>query len=135
MHSEIYIKQYVVSYLLELRNLAVNRRHLDVEITSRMKGSNVLLGTRRMKKDGGKALGEGNQDYWDLQDDLLQPSKVAIVDDTNAYRLFGDRIFCAPQEDILEGTLVEKFRFILYRSYVIRTISLSRFSTPELPSQ
>ncbi len=69
-----------------------------------MKGSNVVLGTRRVKKVGGKAFAEGNQDDWDFQDDLLQPNEVAIVDDTNAYRLFGDRIFCAPQEDILEGT-------------------------------
>ncbi len=69
----------------------------------RMKRSNVLPGSRRVKKDGGKALGGGNQEDWDFQDDLLQPSEVAIVDDTNAYRLFGHRIFCAPQEEILEG--------------------------------
>jgi hypothetical protein len=68
-----------------------------------MKESNVLLGSRRVKRDGGKALGERNQEDWDFQDDLFQPNEVAIVDDTNAYRLFGRRIFCAPQEDILEG--------------------------------
>jgi hypothetical protein len=68
-----------------------------------MKGSNVLLGSRRVKRDGGKALGEGRRQDWDFQDELLQPNEVAIVDDSNAYRLFGDRIFCAPQEDILEG--------------------------------
>ena len=68
-----------------------------------MKESNLLLGSRRVKKDGGKASGEGNQDDWDFQDELLRPNEVAIVDDTNLYRLFGDRIFCAPQEDILEG--------------------------------
>lgn len=68
-----------------------------------MKDSNVLLASRRVKKDGGKALGEGNQEDWDFQDDLLQPHEVAIVDDTNAYRLFAHRIFCAPQEDVLEG--------------------------------
>ena len=68
-----------------------------------MRGSNVLLGSRRRRKDGAKALGEGNQEDWDFQDELLQPSEVAIVDDTIAYRLFGDCIFCAPQEEILEG--------------------------------
>jgi hypothetical protein len=109
MLSENSSKPYFVSYLFELRNLAVNRQRLEPVIISRMKESNVLLGTRRVKKDGGKALYEGNQDDWDLQDDLLQPNDVAIVDDTNAYRLFGDRIFCGPQEDILEGTLVERF--------------------------
>ena len=63
----------------------------------------MLLGTRRVKKSGHKDLGGGNQDDWDFEDDFLQPNKVAIVDDINAYRLFGERIFCAPQEDILEG--------------------------------
>jgi hypothetical protein len=92
-----------VSYLYELRNLAVNRQRLGPRITSRMKGSNVLLGSRRVKKDGGNALGEGNQEDLDSQDDLPQPNEVAIVDDTDAYRLFGHRIFCAPREDILEG--------------------------------
>ena len=103
-----------------------------------MKRSNVLLGSRRVKNDVGKTSSEGDEDEWDLQDDLLQPSKVAIADDTNAYQLFGDRIFCAPQEDILEGTLVEFFRSFVHYSpilTVIRTIPLPRLSTPEHPSQ
>lgn len=70
-----------------------------------MKRSNVLLGSRRLKKTGDKTSGEGDEDDWDYQDDLLPPNKVAVANDNNAYRLFGDRIFCAPQEDILEGTL------------------------------
>jgi Protein of unknown function (DUF3684) len=69
-----------------------------------MKRSNVLLGSRRLKKTGDQTAGEGDEDDWDIQDDLLPPNKVAIADDTNAYQIFGDRIFCAPQEDILEGT-------------------------------
>lgn len=97
------LKSCFVSYLHELRNLAVNRRRLEPEITSRMKESNVLIGLRRVKKDGSKALGEASQEDSDFQDDLLQPNEVAIVDDTNAYRLFGHRIFCAPQEDTLAG--------------------------------
>ncbi|KAI0252773.1 hypothetical protein BJV78DRAFT_1198868 [Lactifluus subvellereus] len=90
------------NYILELRNLAVNKRHLTKGTIIRMKRSNVLLGSRRVKRSGGKASNEGDEDDWDFQDDLLQPDKVAIADDTNAYQLFGDRIFCAPQEDILE---------------------------------
>jgi hypothetical protein len=70
----------------------------------RLKRTNVLLGSRRVKKDGGKTSSEGDEDDWDLQDDLLQPGKVAIADDTNAYQLFGDHIFCAPQVDAIEGT-------------------------------
>lgn len=69
----------------------------------RMKRSNVLLGSRRLKKTGDQTVGERDEDDWDIQDDLLPPNKVAIADDANAYQIFGDRIFCAPQEDILEG--------------------------------
>jgi hypothetical protein len=68
-----------------------------------MKRTNVLLGLRRSKKTGDKAPSEGDEDDWEQKDDLLLPSKVAVADDNNAYQLFGDRIFCAPQEDILEG--------------------------------
>jgi Protein of unknown function (DUF3684) len=81
----------------------VNMKRLDPGIILRMKESNALLGTRRVRKGAGKAFDEGNQEDWDFQDDLLQPKKVAVVDDINAYRFFGDRIFCAPKEDILEG--------------------------------
>ena len=93
-----------VSYLLVLRNLAANKPRIKLSLTS-SSGSNMLLGTRRggVKKDGGKASCEGSQSDRDFQDDFLQPNKVVIVDDINAYRLFGDRIFCAPQENIIEG--------------------------------
>jgi hypothetical protein len=41
----------------------------------------------------------GIKDDWDLTDDLLRPYKLAFAGDTkyNAYQLFGDRIFRAPQ--------------------------------------
>ena len=91
----------------------MNKRLLTKGTIIRMKRSNVLLGSRRVKKDGGKASNEGDEDDWDLKDDLLQPNKVAVADDTNAYQLFGDRIFCAPQEDILEGTF-ELFRVFMH---------------------
>jgi Protein of unknown function (DUF3684) len=81
----------------------VNIRRLHPGIILRLKESNALLGSCRVRKGGGKAFREGTQDDWDFQDDLFQPNEVAVVDDTNAYRLFGHRIFCAPQEDILEG--------------------------------
>jgi hypothetical protein len=57
-----------------------------------------------VKKSGDNASIEGDEDDWDLQDELLQAKQVVIVDDTSAYQLFGDRIFCAPQENMLEGT-------------------------------
>jgi hypothetical protein len=110
---------FSISYLFELRNLAVNRRLLTKGTIIRMKRSNVLLGSRRVKRTDTKPSNEGDEDDWDLQDDLLQPNKVAIADDTNAYQLFGDRVFCAPQEDILEGIPFELFclvkKSLIYR--------------------
>jgi Protein of unknown function (DUF3684) len=57
-----------------------------------------------VKRGGGNASIGGDKVDRYLQDELLQASEVVIVDDTNAYQLFGDRIFCAPQVDIIEGT-------------------------------
>lgn len=94
-----------ISYLLELRNLAVNWERLSTETILLMKKSKMVLGSRRVKKSGGKASNEGDEDDWDIQDELLQPKQVVIVDDSSACQLFGDRIFCAPQDNTLEGTL------------------------------
>ena len=75
-----------------------------------MARSKILLGSRRVKKSGGNASIGGDKDDWYLQDALLQPSEVVIVDDPNSYQLFGDRIFCAPQDDIIESTQSSIFR-------------------------
>jgi Protein of unknown function (DUF3684) len=69
-----------------------------------MKRSKILLGSRRVKRGSGNASIGDDKDDCSLQDELLQPSEVVIVDDTNAYQLFGDRVYCAPQVDRIEGT-------------------------------
>jgi hypothetical protein len=71
--------------------------------------SKILLGSRRVKRSGGNASIGGDKDDWYLQDELLEANEVVIVDDTNAYQLFGDRIFCAPQDDIIESTQSSAF--------------------------
>ena len=99
------------SYLTELRNIAVNRRLVSSGTMTRMKRSAILLGSRRMrknkptlsKKQTDDATGDLEEEDWDYQFDLLTPDKVVIADETNAYQLFGDTIFSAPQEDLLEG--------------------------------
>ena len=127
---------FSISYLFELRNLAVNRRLLAKGTIIRMKRSNVLLGSRRVKRSGTKSSNEGDEDDWDLQDDLLQPNKVAIADDTNIYQLFGDRVFCAPQEDILEGSCLLKSFCLSSQSLItIRAIPLLGLSPFEFLGQ
>lgn len=66
--------------------------------------SNMFLGSRRVKRGGSNASIEGDKDDWYLQNELLRPGDVVIVDDTKTYQRFSDRIFCAPQDDTIEGT-------------------------------
>ena len=46
-----------------------------------------------------------DEDDWDLQYDLRKADQIVVADDTNGYQLFGDQIFTAPQEDLLESEL------------------------------
>ncbi|KAH8112414.1 hypothetical protein DFH11DRAFT_1607467 [Phellopilus nigrolimitatus] len=75
----------------------------------RMKKSPILLGARRVRKakektDKKEAVNdELDEEEWDSQYDLLRPDQIVVADDTNAYQFFGDSIFSAPQEDLLEA--------------------------------
>jgi Protein of unknown function (DUF3684) len=71
-----------------------------------MKKSAILLGSRRQLV---KAEAKGNtrdidDDDYDLQYDLRKPDEIVIADDTYAHQAFGESLFAAPQEDILEGS-------------------------------
>lgn len=72
-----------------------------------MKRSPILLGIRRVKKNKDSkqvaSAEELDEDEWEPQYDLMVPDQVVIVDDANIYQIFGDSIFTAPQEDLLEG--------------------------------
>lgn len=91
---------------MELRNIAVNFRLLSYVTSTRLKKAAFLIASRRVRRRGPeKAIDflDGDEEDWDLEYDLLAPSQVAIADDTIALQQFGEVIFCAPQEDILEG--------------------------------
>lgn len=66
-----------------------------------MKRTPFLLGSRRVKKGDGFAEVDDESSEHDY--DLLKADQIIIADDTNEYHLFGDAIFCCPQEDLLEG--------------------------------
>ena len=90
------------SYLIELRNISVNQRLLSSALITRMKRTAFLLASRRVKKGGGFAdIDDENAEH---VYDLLRADQIIVADDTNEYQLFGDAIFCCPQEDLLEGT-------------------------------
>ena len=91
---------------MELRNLATKFQSLSSATSAGLKEAAVLVGSRRVpreKSDKATNLGDGDEEDWDLEHDLLAPNQVAIADDTIALQQFGEVIFCAPQEDILEG--------------------------------
>ena len=104
-----------MSYLTELRNIAFNKRFISSSTIQRMKTSPILLGSQRIRKRDDKHrksqddIDDLDEDEWESQYDLLKPGLIVIADDSNAYQLFGDSIFCAPQEDILEGKVSSKF--------------------------
>ena len=96
----------VLSYLVELRKIAINFPSLSSATSERLKDAGILLGSRRVRrKEFGKAVdhaGDDKEDQ-DMEYDLLAPNQVAVVDDMIAYQQFGGAIFCAPQETNLEG--------------------------------
>ncbi|KII91548.1 hypothetical protein PLICRDRAFT_512049 [Plicaturopsis crispa FD-325 SS-3] len=98
-------------FLIELRNLAVNRRLISSTTLARMKRSPVLLASQRKLKKattkGRKSDDDLEEEDWELQYDLRKPDEIVIADDSNAYQFFGDSIFTAPQEDLLEGFYFE----------------------------
>ena len=67
----------------------------------------MLLGIRRVKKAKAPQKDQTDldvdEDDWEPQDQLMIPGRVLIADDMTGYQLFGDSMFCAPQEDLLEG--------------------------------
>lgn len=92
----------------------MNRRLIMSGTQAQMKKATIFLASRRVKKGKESDMktplvsssGEPDDDEWDLQYDLLRPDQVMIADDTNAYQFFGDSVFSAPQEDLLEGRLI-----------------------------
>ncbi|KAF7376003.1 hypothetical protein MSAN_00015000 [Mycena sanguinolenta] len=87
------------NFMTELRNLAINQRQISSSVLSRMKKSPILLGMLRKTTSSG----DFDDDEKDLQYDLKRPDEIVIADDNNALQNFGDALFTAPQEDILEG--------------------------------
>ncbi len=92
--------------MTELQRIAVGQQQLTHETRQRMRQAQFLLASRRTprkksEKENGDSL---DDDEWDTEFSLRTPGEVVIADDLNAYQLFGEKLYVAPQEDILEGT-------------------------------
>lgn len=94
------------SYLVELRKLAIPLKTLTHPIFLRLKNAQILVGSRHVQNQGSNQATDhvgGDKEDQDLEYKLLSSNQVAIVDDTIGLQQFGEDIFCAPQEDALEG--------------------------------
>ncbi|KAL1743141.1 hypothetical protein HDZ31DRAFT_41634 [Schizophyllum fasciatum] len=92
-----------LNFLNELRNIAVNSAMVSSTTLTRMKRGNVLLGIQRKPRQATSKEAElDDEDDWELQYDLKRPDEIVVADDSIALQLFGDKLFTAPQEDILE---------------------------------
>lgn len=79
---------------------------LSYATSLRLKKAPILVGSRRVRRQKSNKAADpvdADEEDWELEYDLLPPDRVAIADDTIALQQFGEDIFCAPQEDILEG--------------------------------
>ncbi|TRM69687.1 hypothetical protein BD626DRAFT_474972 [Schizophyllum amplum] len=91
------------NFLNELRNIAVNAAMVSSATMTRMKRTNVLLGIQRKPRPAKSKEAElDDEDDWELQYDLKRPEEIVVADDSIALQIFGDQLFTAPQEDILE---------------------------------
>lgn len=86
-----------------------------------MKRSSILLGCQRKSRTQQKSDDDLDEDEWDIVYELKKPSEIIIADDTSAYQFFGDKLYTAPQEDIIEG----EARHIT--SFTVRLTHLQRF--------
>ncbi|KAF8160987.1 hypothetical protein B0H34DRAFT_699011 [Crassisporium funariophilum] len=92
------------NFLAELRNIAVNIKAISTGTITRMKRSPILLGSQRKPRHSEKKnIDDLDEDEWDTIYDLKKAEQIIIADDTHAYQAFGDSLFTAPQEDILEN--------------------------------
>ena len=98
------------SYLSELRKIAGTLQLLTSPTLARLKNAQILLGSQRVQSQESNqptVYIEGNEEGYnedqELEYNLLPPDQVAIADDVIALQQFGEDIFCAPQDDALEG--------------------------------
>ncbi|KAG9003819.1 hypothetical protein FRB94_008497 [Tulasnella sp. JGI-2019a] len=95
-------------YLDELRQIAAHQSFQQALI-QQMKRSPFLLGSRRTPRPVSEKQvlptmeDEAEEEDYDFTFDLLRPDQIVVVDDTNAYSLFSEALYGAPQEDLLEG--------------------------------
>ncbi|KAF5023144.1 hypothetical protein F66182_4800 [Fusarium sp. NRRL 66182] len=92
-------------YLDLLKSLAEasSTLHRDKELWRRMRAAPFLLAYKELAPPKGKSDDLEEEDEPIRQYQLASASQIVILDDIISYRLFKDRLICAPEEDALEA--------------------------------
>lgn len=85
-------------YLTELRLIAVGHKSLPRKIHEEMRNASIFLGYRR----GKSTIGRDGYSHEADEFELCKAEEVLVADDMESRRTFGDCIFIAPQEELLE---------------------------------
>ena len=96
----------VYSYLVELRNIAINFRLFSPVTMARLKKADILIASKHIQTQKSDKVADhfgGDEEGLNMEYELLSPDQVVVVDDMITYQQFREAIFCAPQETILEG--------------------------------
>ncbi|KAF5703716.1 NADH2 dehydrogenase [Fusarium globosum] len=76
--------------------------HRDKELWRKMRTAPFLLAYKELAPPKGKSDDLGEEDEPIRQYQLASAGQIVILDDIISYRLFKDRLICAPEEDALE---------------------------------
>jgi hypothetical protein len=97
------------SFLAELRQISVNFHELSNTTLEGMRRTPCLVASQRKLRKSQRSEGDINEfedSDWEVTNYFKKPNEIIIADDTQSLRVFGESLFMAPQEDILEGVLV-----------------------------
>lgn len=91
-------------YLDLLKSLAEesSQLHRDKELWRKMRTSAFLLAYKELAPPKGQVEDFDDEEAPIRQYQLASASQIVILDDIISYRLFKDRLICAPEEDALE---------------------------------
>lgn len=92
-------------YLTELRLIAVGHKSLPRKIHEEMRTASIFLGYRQGK--GG--IGRDGYSHEADEFELRKADEVLVADEMESRRTFGDCIFIAPQEELLESKCLRSF--------------------------
>lgn len=76
--------------------------HRDKDLWRKMKSAPFLLAYKELASSKGPSMDEDEDEAPIKQYQLASANNIVVLDDIISYRLFKDKLICAPEEDVLE---------------------------------